>query len=159
MRLWSFHPRYLDPAGLVAAWREALLAQAVLAGRTRGYRSHPQLERFRASEDPGAAVGGYLAALLEEASSRGYRFDASRIAIPDGRVRRIPVARGQVGYEWALFRAKAAARNPGAFARIEGVAFPEPHPSFRLVPGGIAGWERPKELGGAGTGRRGAAGG
>ena len=27
MRLWTLHPKYLDAAGLVALWREALLAQ------------------------------------------------------------------------------------------------------------------------------------
>ena len=32
MRLWSLHPCYLDPAGLVAVWREGLLARAVLRG-------------------------------------------------------------------------------------------------------------------------------
>jgi len=31
MRLWSLHPRYLDAKGLVALWREGLLAQKVLA--------------------------------------------------------------------------------------------------------------------------------
>lgn len=67
MRLWSLHPRLLDRAALVAGWREGLLAQAVLAGRTRGYRSHPQLERFRATDDPVRAVVTYLAALHEEA--------------------------------------------------------------------------------------------
>jgi hypothetical protein len=41
---------YLDGRGLVALWREALLAQAVLRGRTRGYR-HPQLARFRSREN------------------------------------------------------------------------------------------------------------
>jgi hypothetical protein len=46
MRLWSVHPRYLDRQGLTAAWREALLAQKVLTGTTRGYRNHPQLVRF-----------------------------------------------------------------------------------------------------------------
>ncbi len=29
MRLWSLHPRYLDPQGLMALWRETLLAKAV----------------------------------------------------------------------------------------------------------------------------------
>lgn len=43
MRLWSLHPQYLDAKGLVALWREGLLAQAVLAGQTRGYKRHPQL--------------------------------------------------------------------------------------------------------------------
>ena len=37
MRLWTLHPKYLDPQGLVALWREALLARAVLQGKTRGY--------------------------------------------------------------------------------------------------------------------------
>ena len=39
MRLWSLHPRYFDSKGLTAAWREALLARAVLTGQTRGYRA------------------------------------------------------------------------------------------------------------------------
>ena len=52
MRLWSLDPAHLDRQGLVACWREALLAQAVLAGRTRGYRHHPQLERFRVVPGP-----------------------------------------------------------------------------------------------------------
>jgi hypothetical protein len=33
MRLWSLHPEYLDANGLVALWREALLAQAFLQGK------------------------------------------------------------------------------------------------------------------------------
>jgi hypothetical protein len=56
MRLWSLHPCYLDRQGLLALWREALLAQKMLQGQTRGYRFHPQLERFRAQSDPSAAI-------------------------------------------------------------------------------------------------------
>lgn len=84
MRLWSLHPGLLDRQGLTAVWREALLAQAVLAERTKGYRRHPQLERFRAQPDPLAAVGAYLRAVAEEASNRGYSFDRSRIDVPAG---------------------------------------------------------------------------
>jgi hypothetical protein len=147
VRLWSFHPECLDSAGLVACWREALLAQAVLAGKTKGYRHHPQLERFRGSADPAASIGRYLSILLAEASRRGYAFDATKIGIAGDSVSRIAVSRGQVEYEWALFRKKAAARDRAAFARIESVVFPRPHPLFRLVEGGIADWERPKDLG------------
>ena len=71
MRIWSLHPRYLDRQGLTACWREGLLAQAVLAGRTRGYRQHSQLERFRTQPDPVAAVGAYLEAVAREAADRG----------------------------------------------------------------------------------------
>ena len=56
MRLWSIHPRSLDARGLVALWREGLLARKVLRGRTRGYRHHPQLQRFRDLRDPVAAI-------------------------------------------------------------------------------------------------------
>ena len=61
MRLWTLHPRYLDAAGLVALWREGLLARAVLRGKTRGYRHHPQLERFRCHASPRSAINRYLA--------------------------------------------------------------------------------------------------
>lgn len=131
----------------MALWREALLAQAVLAERTRGYRSHPQLDRFRARADPGAAIARYLAAVRAEAARRGYAFDASKIGEAGGRGARIAVSRGQVEYEWALIKCKLAGRDPAAFARIGGLAFPELHPSFRLVEGGIASWERPRDLG------------
>ena len=90
MRLWTLHPRYLDPRGLVALWREALLAQQVLLGRTRGYRAHPQLTRFRARPDPAAAIAAYLEGVLAEAAARGYRFDAAKIG-PPGAGERIAV--------------------------------------------------------------------
>ena len=84
MRLWTLHPRHLDAAGLVALWREALLAQAVLLGRTRGYTRHPQLERFRTAADPVAAIAGYLRVVADEAKARGYAFNAARIVSASG---------------------------------------------------------------------------
>ena len=139
MRLWSLHPQYLDPAGLVAVWREALLARAVLAGETRGYRHHPQLERFRAASR--AAIAVYLEAILEESRSRGYRFDAAKVP----RHRSVPtltVTSGQLAYEWKHLTAKVRRRNPEWARRIRGVAKPSPHPLFRIVEGEIETWER-----------------
>ena len=49
MRLWSLHPKYLDIKGLVACWREGLLARKVLLDQTKGYKNHPQLIRFNRS--------------------------------------------------------------------------------------------------------------
>lgn len=37
-----------------------MLANAVLEGKTRGYRHHPQLIRFRKHPDPLAAINAYL---------------------------------------------------------------------------------------------------
>jgi len=124
MRLWTLHPRYLDPKGLVALWREALLAQAVLAGATRGYRHHPQLERFRACRRPLAAIGAYLEHVRREAEARGYAFDAARIL---ERVAR-----------------KLALRHPASLARLRRAPLAA-HPMFRIVPGGVAPWERADE--------------
>ncbi len=141
MRLWSLDPVVLDRAALVAGWREALLAQKVLAGLTRGYTRHPQLERFRACDHPSAAIGHFLAALQSEATARGYRFDRSRIAVPDAGPPGIPVTDGQLAFELEHLRRKVAERAPGWMPRLPAVAAAAP--SFVVMPGGIEAWERP----------------
>lgn len=141
MRLWSLHPKYLDPKGLVALWREALLAQAVLRGATGGYRRHPQLERFRAQASPTGFIAEYLRAVHAESVQRGYRFDAGRIA-PDRAVGRIDVPRGQIAFEWGHLRRKLDARAPDWRDAALTADTALPHPLFRAVPGGVAGWER-----------------
>jgi hypothetical protein len=141
MRLWSIHPRYLDPQGLVALWREGLLAQAVLAGRTRGYRHHPQLDRFKAQRAPLAAINAYLAAVYDEARARGYAFDRSKLRA----VRRcgpIAVSSGQIAHEWRHLRRKLALRNPALLKRWRAREVPDCHPLFRVVAGGVEPWER-----------------
>ena len=142
MRLWSIHPRYLDSRGLVALWREALLAQAVLRGRTKGYRNHPQLTRFRAQPDPPASIAAYLKVVHEEATARGYRFDASRIA-SSGPAGRVDLTEGQIAFEWTHLMKKLADRAPELRDRWGSVDAPCPHPLFRVVEGRIADWERP----------------
>ena len=142
MRLWSLHPEYLDAKGLVALWREALLAQAVLSGKTRGYRRHPQLERFRASANPAALIAEYLRDVYAESSERGFRFDASKI----GRSRtsaQLDVTSGQLEYEWRHLMNKLETRAPVRHEKYLTENAPLPHPLFRVTPGGIADWERP----------------
>src|SRR5437763_7354806 len=112
MRLWTVHPRHLDPAGLVALWREALLAQAVLLGRTRGYTRHPQLLRFQNAADPLACIAGYLRAVADEATSRDYAFDATRIVASSSQPRPIAETRGQLLYEWEHLGRKLQRRSP-----------------------------------------------
>ena len=111
MRLWTLHPRYLDARGLVALWREALLAQAVLRGRTRGYRHHPQLERFRAHDEPLGSIAAYLRVVHDEAASRGYAFARKKIsrASCEGL---IVTTRGQLEFEWQHLRAKLGGDDP-----------------------------------------------
>lgn len=143
MRLWSLHPRHLDAKGLVALWREALLAQRVLQGRTRGYTRHPQLERFRASADPQAAIATYLAGVLAEAQARGYNFNAALIA-PLRTQETLAVSDGQLRYEWQHLLAKLQRRAPALYSAQAGMVMPDAHPLFAVVPGPLAAWERPE---------------
>jgi len=150
MRLWSVHPRYLDRQGLTAAWREALLAQAVLAGRTKGYRNHPQLRRFAATTDPVSTVGAYLEAIASEAADRGYRYDRARInERPEGSDWQgsLEVTTGQLEYEWGHLVGKLSLRSPDWLAGLRSAEPavdsdpPATHPLFRRVDGPVADWE------------------
>lgn len=142
MRLWSLHPQYLDAKGLVALWREALLAQAVLAGKTKGYKHHPQLKRFQESSAPRAYIARYLRLIQAEATLRGYRFDAKRIGRGSAAgMKPLKVTRGQLAYEWKHLRKKLKVRDRAWRSEFASVKAPKAHPLFRIVRGGIAKWE------------------
>ena len=141
MRIWTLHPRYLDPQGLVALWREALLARAVLRGETRGYRHHPQLIRFQAHAAPVSAINGYLRCIFEEAESRGYAFNRRKVG-PVRAIGRINSTAGQLQYEWQHLMRKLRARNPSVYRKWRTVRSPEAHPSFSIGRGAIEPWER-----------------
>ena len=141
MRLWTVHPQYLDAQGLVALWREGLLARAVLRGATQGYRHHPQLGRFQSHPTPRSALNCYLASVLSEATRRGYSFDASKVG-PVRAAAPIVCTSGQLEYEWQHLLRKLRARSPTVFRACRAVANPEPHPLFRIEAGPIEEWER-----------------
>lgn len=146
MRLWSLHPDQLDRRALVAGWREALLAQKVLAGGTKGYTHHPQLWRFRQTDDPARAIAAYLHGLADGADARGYRFDRSRVALPAAELTGsppapIPVTRGQLAYEWAHLQAKARERDPDWFTAHLRDTEPRAHPLLTVVDGDVEHWE------------------
>ena len=141
MRLWSLHPKYLDPQGLVALWREALLAKVVLRGETRGYRSHPQLERFKSHPTPLAAISLYLEAVYADAVARGYAFDKSKIQ-STGEPATLVVTSGQLDYEWMHLMNKLKARQFALYNKWREAIAPEPHPMFEVRAGPVESWER-----------------
>jgi hypothetical protein len=146
MRLWSLDPALLDRQGLLACWREALLAQAVLLGHTQGYTQHPQLDRFLEHPQPLVAMSAYLHGVRDEATRRGYAFDAQRISRPldeDTRgAARIDVTTGQLDLEWQHLLHKLAVRSPTHRAHLLSAGSPTAHPLFVVVPGDVASWER-----------------
>ena len=141
MRLWTLHPRYLDTKGLLAAWREALLAQKVLQGRTKGYRRHPQLIRFKTSANPLGSIACYLKTILAEAQNRNYHFNACKI---QGRASKAKIAetRGQLLYEWQHLIRKIKTRAPGHYALMKRVRSPQANPLFLIRKGPIGPHEK-----------------
>jgi hypothetical protein len=139
MRLWTLHPKHLDARGLVAVWREGLLAQAVLRGQTLGYRQHPQVTRFRNARGPLSSISWYLRVVQQEATSRGYKFDITKVGRGTSRARLVATT-GQLKFEWRHLRAKLAVRDRGWLRALRRARL-EAHPMFRIVPGPIASWE------------------
>ncbi len=79
MRVWIIHPKYLDCKGLVALWRETLLARKVLKGKTKGWRNHPQLNKFKTHKNPVVAINTYLLYVWKESEKRCYKFNKRKI--------------------------------------------------------------------------------
>lgn len=143
MRLWTIHPKYLDAMGLVALWRESLLAQKVLNGKTRGYTRHPQLDRFKEFQEPLKAISSYLYCILQEAGQRGYSFDKSKIlSNPYNGAAFIDVNRGQIYYEFAFLKYKLKNRDKYKLKEIAHVNKIDVNVVFKPVGGGIAPWEK-----------------
>lgn len=140
MRIWSIHPEYLDAKGLVALWRETLLAKHVLEGRTKGYRNHPQLIRFKNHAMPLHAINHYLSIVQEEACKRGYRFDKEKIDW-NFTPAKINVKKGQVDYEIQHLKNKLKQRDAKKFTELTSVKKFKTHPVFSIIKGKVEEWE------------------
>lgn len=141
MRLWTVHPKFLEAKGLVALWREGLLAKAVLEDQTKGYRNHPQLIRLRAHPHPLAAMCEYLRGVLEESRGRGFHFNKTKLPSRTSEVETIEDSKGQLTYEWQHFLKKLSVRDADRFRRISDNTSPKPHPLFTIVAGEISSWK------------------
>ena len=141
MRLWSLHPKYLDSKGLVALWREGLLAQSVLFGKTGRYKNHPQLTRFRNTRQPSRFLSTFLFHIFQEARARGYDFKRSKIRSPKTS-RKLSVTTGQIKYEWKWLLRKLQKRDRKRYAEIRSAKRIEIHPLFRRKQGPVEGWEK-----------------
>ncbi len=142
MRLWSIHPKYLDHRGLVALWREGLLAQKVLLDKTKGYKRHPQLIRFKDTSSPIASIGSYLNCIYQESLKRGYRFNKNKIHSALKGTKKIKVTNGQLKYEFKHLCKKVKSRDRKWFKESLNVKRIQPHPLFNIVKGDVEEWEK-----------------
>ena len=140
MRIWSLHPKYLDSKGLVALWRETLLEKHVLECKTKGYKNHPQLKRFKAVKNPIEVINQYLSEIYIEASIRNFNFDKQKINWDFTKVK-MNVTAGQLNYEVLHLLNKLQARDIKKFEELNANTIFETHPLFQLVDGIIEKWE------------------
>lgn len=140
MRIWSIHPKYLDTKGIVALWRETLLAKHVLEGKTKGYLNHPQLNRFKEHNEPLDAINYYLSIVFEEASIRGYNFNKDKFKKPR-KIIPIFVNLGQMDYEYKHLQNKLKVRDKAKLKEIQQYKKIDPHPLFKVKKGEIEDWE------------------
>lgn len=140
MRLWSIHPGYLDSKGLVALWREGLLAQNVLLGKTKGYKNHPQLKRFKSTGNAEVAICSYLSCVADEADNRAYNFNRAKI-VQNTKCELMLVTEGQLNYEFKHLLNKLKVRDPSRYEELQLIKKIKTHPLFTQVDGGIEEWE------------------
>jgi len=140
MRIWSIHPKYLDAKGLVAVWREALLAKHVLEGKTKGYNNHPQLKRFKAAKNPVDTINQYLSDIFIEASNKNYNFNKQKI---DWKFKKseLTVTIGQLNYEVRHLLNKLQIRDTIKFEQLKTNTTFETHPLFKVIDGNVENWE------------------
>ena len=142
MRIWSIHPRYLDWMGLGAQWREGLLAQKVVQGKTKGWRNHPQLNRFKEHREPLKAAGFYLREIHIESIRRGYNYNYCKILYPVESVDKIALNRGQLQYEFEILQERLSKRTPSKLMENRDTVVVEPHPLFIVREGPPEPWEK-----------------
>ena len=142
MRLWSIHPKYLDAKGLVAVWREGLLAKKVLEGKTKGYKNHPQLIRFINSENALESINQYLYGIYEESTIRKYNFDKSKLYTINSKRVKLTVNSKQIEYEFELLKSKLKKRDLSKYNEIINTPVIELHSIFMRITGDIENWEK-----------------
>ena len=108
-----------------------------------GYYNHPQLDRFKEKDSPVAALDAYLHHIVDEADSRGYDFDRSKLGDRKKGLK-VSVPKGQLTYEINHLLDKLKSRDPEKYSEVKDVKSPQAHPSVSVTKGGVADWERVK---------------
>ena len=156
MRLWSIHPKYLDRQGLLAIWREGLLAQKVLQRKTKGYKNHPQLERFKNIPENLGTLAIYLWEIYSEGRRRGYNFDDRKISKRTAIIKKLRITKGQLEYEFKHLQRKLHNRDREKFWENHNLVYSKmnpfymisdirPNPIFDVIEGDIESWEKIKK--------------
>ncbi len=119
-----------------------MLAQKVLCNKTKGYKKHPQLERFKQHSKPLEAIGFYLYNVYKEGRKRGYSFKKDKIIRINKSVKPIKVSQGQISFEVNHLATKLKKRDMKSFNIILEIKKIKLHPLFISTKGVIESWEK-----------------
>ena len=141
MKLWTFHPRYLDTCGLTGLWREAIMAQNILIklmqGKLVGYTNHPELNKIRNIGESifwEGAIRVYLDEIYKESVLRKHSFNQYKIRASRGFLLNVEIwlSEEQLRQEEETIKERMAVRSPGRYQEVKDLQF-EPHPLFILA--------------------------
>jgi hypothetical protein len=141
MRLWSFHPKYLDNVGLSRAINEGVSGYKALTGKQKMWKNHPQLTRFKDYGETQLKL--YIEHLLihfynRKCISIKLSPQPFNVFVKDV----IEVTTGQLIYEWNHYLNKLEKRNNDLYQELMHITCPEPHPLLEVVEGDIESWEK-----------------
>lgn len=117
------------------------MAKNVLEGQTKAYNNHPQLDRFKKSNDPLLSIHYYLSIVWQEANARGYKFDNRKYENLE-LIKKIKLNKGQVEFEKEHLLKKLRLRDEIKYAELLSLECIEIHPLFNEIEGGIEEWEK-----------------
>ena len=106
----------------------------------QGYKNHPQLNRFKAEDNPLEAINQYLAEVWDEATRRGYNFDRNKIDFDFQKIK-IDVTLGQLQYEFNHLLKKLEQRDPERYKQFEKLKMVDCAEIFDVKEGEIEKWE------------------
>ncbi|EKD56253.1 MAG: hypothetical protein ACD_58C00246G0002 [uncultured bacterium] len=118
------------------------MAKNVLEGKIKGYKNHPQLERFKAQDNPLDYINAYLLDIYDEARARGYRFSREKIGLLKNNLKDIKVSNGQIDYEFEHLLKKLVERDKTRYNELKGLIKIVPHRLFTVVEGYVESWEK-----------------
>lgn len=156
MRLWSFHPSYLDNIGLARLYNEGIGGIRAIRGEQKMHLNHPQLTRFKVCCDNHTYIilSAYLRVVHNELELRGM--------VNDGKFKHdlllnylfqntkdlfnITVNSSQINGEIVHFINKTKTQK-GRYINDnlkQAIAAKNilPHPLFTVVPGPVESWEK-----------------
>ena len=116
------------------------MAKHVLEGKTKGYKHHPQLNRFKKAPVPLDCINQYLSVVYKESLQRGFNFTKDKINW-EFNPSTLTVTMGQLSFEKEHLLKKLLTRDKAQYKVLLNETNFVPHPLFKVIEGEREEWE------------------